>query len=380
MLQLLPHYIITFGSSSIILVLGALLLGVRIPADEGLRKLRSARGYLSLSYFILASFGFFSYFMQTEAEDTSLLMASTLFIGSYQALLFTMTLLTFIQPIYVRKNLVLRHLTIITIAGIALFVVLYFYPYTVFLYVFYAAIAAYLFQLVYYTRLFRRGYNECIRQLQEYYDEDEDNRLRWVAGSFYGALGIGILALLCIFSRGWFYILFIVIYTSYYAYMVCRFYNYRTDARFVIPVVVCKADLATRPEASVSGHTDSIKILAKKEEAFKTALDKWVREKQYTHSDVNVEEIAAALNTDLNFFRYYFRFHMQTDFRVWRSELRIREAEALLKENPKLAVEYVREITGFNHRANFYRQFQKIIGMTPTDYKKKCLDISKNPS
>jgi hypothetical protein len=56
----ITHYLLTFGSSCVTLVLGFLLLGIRIPKQKaaGLKKLRKARVYLSIAYFILAASGF----------------------------------------------------------------------------------------------------------------------------------------------------------------------------------------------------------------------------------------------------------------------------------------------------------------------------------
>ena len=51
--------------------------------------------------------------------------------------------------------------------------------------VFFVALAVYAVQLVCYTLLFRRKYAECLRLLEEYYDEDQHARLRWTKFGFY---------------------------------------------------------------------------------------------------------------------------------------------------------------------------------------------------
>jgi len=96
-----------------------------------------------------------------------------------------------------------------------------------------------------------------------------------------------------------------------------------------------------------------------------------VEEKKYCQGDVCVDDIVKDLETDIYSFRYYFREIMQTDFRLWRVELRITEAKRLMNENPSITLEQLASLTGFNHRANFYRQFQKITGETPSYYKKR---------
>lgn len=370
--KLLTHYILTFGSSFAILIAGILLLGIRIPKTENLKKLHIARKYLSFSYFILAGFGLISYFMHIEAEKEPVLMASTLYIASYQALLFTTTSLVFIQTLSLKKLLVIPQLYIITAIGIPLLLASIFFPDNLFPYIFYPALALYLFQLFYYSRLFRREYSKCLKQLENYYDEEENDRLLWVKFCFYSALGIGILALLSLFSGTLLYDVFVVIYTAYYSYMVCRFYNYITDMGFLIPALSIMGEKPVEKKElliELNLTKEEKENLTKKEQQLKSALDKWVEEKLYCKGDVGVDDIARMLGTTRNFLRYYFHYRMSAEFRAWRTALRVTEAKRIIKEKPDISLEEVCKMTGFNHRANFHRQFRKITGETPAEYK-----------
>jgi len=102
-------------------------------------------------------------------------------------------------------------------------------------------------------------------------------------------------------------------------------------------------------------------------------LARWVADRKFTETDISVEEIAQSLGVSRSFLQYYFRTYMQTDFRIWRSGLRIEEAQSILRDNPGISLENVRELVGFNHRANFHQQFQKITGLTPTEYREQYL-------
>lgn len=376
MFDLVTHYTLTFASSSVIATAGGLLLGIHMPNSEEWKNLRVARIYLSISYFILAAFGFLSFFMQAEADNPQLLDACTLFIASYQALLFTMTLLSFIQPLYVRFKLVLNQFVIITIVGVILFITLFLQSDSLFLFFFYAATAGYLFQLIYYIRLFKKKYKLCLKQLEVYYEEDKESRLQWVQRCFYTASGIGALALISVFANNHFYSGFVLIYTIYYAYIVSRFYNYRVEAEFVLPAVIQKEQEEETEEtpSTITDDNDSTELIPKGQ-ALQEALAVWVAEKQYCKRDVSVDETAKLLGVDRNFLRYYFKTYMRTEFRTWRIELRIREAQRLIKENPNLSLAQVSEAAGFNDSGNFHRLFCKITGMTPINYKRNCTSL-----
>ena len=75
-----------------------MLAGIHVSADQKLNSFRLAKQYLALSYFILGSFNLFGFLGQKEAQDPALLSSITLLIASYQALLFTSTILVLIQP------------------------------------------------------------------------------------------------------------------------------------------------------------------------------------------------------------------------------------------------------------------------------------------
>lgn len=361
------YYILTFGISLTIIVLGEMLLGLHVAPDKRLNNLRFTRNCLAVSYFILGISGFVGFFSQQEAEDELLLASSTLVIASYQALLFTYTILALIQPLYLRRKQIIIQLTAITTTAVLLFFALFSAPKTISSSFFYVVLLAYFFQIIFYTYIFRKQYRKCLNSLEAYYDDDEHIRLRWAKVSFYGALLIGILALISLFFNLYFHVLFSVSYTAFYAYMVSRIYNYQIDFGFAIPVIT--ANLPTESEVHPDAAQCNTQASDEKCEEFKSVLDRWIEEKRYTEKDVSVDEIAASLAVSRNFFQYYFRTHMQTDFRSWRSELRIREAQLILNEDPEISLEKVREEVGFNHRANFHQQFQKITGLTPTEYR-----------
>lgn len=367
------YYILTFAVSSVIIILGAMLLGIHIQSDDRLNSFRIARRYLSFSYFILGISGFIVFFLQQETENKSLLASCTLIIASYQALSFTYTILALIQPLYVRRKMIYIQLATITSIGLFLILALSFSPDIIYPIVFYITLAAYFLQILYYTYIFRLKYNICLSSLEEYYEDDERIRLQWVKFCFYSALAIGILALIALHLNLYFYILFSILYTIYYAYIVMRFCNYQIDFGFAISAI--NQDKETNKETTI---LNDIEYPTERNEQFKETLDKWVEEKKFALKDVSVDEIAKSLHVDRSYLQYYFRTHMPTDFRSWRSELRIREAQLILKENPEISLEKVRESVGFNHRANFHQQFQKITNATPKEFKIQCSNESEH--
>lgn len=194
-------YKILMGTSAfIVAMLGSMLATTTIPPECGLEKLRKARNILVPSYFVLALLSLVCCF---TGYDHRIEPASTLFVASFQALLFTMSMLVFIRPGEVRWSIVFRQAGGIAAAGIILFVALFcFIDY--YLWFFYTGIAAYIIQLTIYTRKFTQAYHKTVQEVEDYYDEDEENRLAWVKTGFYSALAIGIMAIPILFFTDWY--------------------------------------------------------------------------------------------------------------------------------------------------------------------------------
>ena len=99
------------------------------------------------------------------------------------------------------------------------------------------------------------------------------------------------------------------------------------------------------------------------------ALDKWVKQKKFSEYDKSREEVARELGTTKEHLHLYFTTKKGIDFKTWRTELRINEAKRLLLENREMSTNVIGEIAGFSDRSNFYRQFVKLVGCSPRQWR-----------
>lgn len=113
---------LTGAFAFVIAILGVMLATTKILPESGLAKLRKARNILVSSYFVLS---LLSAMCCLTGYDRRIEPASTLFVASFQSLLFTMSMLVFIRPNAVRWSVVFRQAGGITVAGIVLFVSLF---------------------------------------------------------------------------------------------------------------------------------------------------------------------------------------------------------------------------------------------------------------
>lgn len=380
----LDHDTISFGAAIATVMLGVLLLAMKIPYSNKWKSLRQVRVYLAISYFILAAANLFSSVAEISSNGTlsSLEIAITIVVLSLQALLFAITNLVFIRSSYVKAINICINIAVIGVVGTALFLVLYYFTH-LFSTILPIVIVAYYSQLIYYYILFRKEYKICVERLEAHYDEEEDERLHWIKTCIYSALIIGIfITTALIFPLPIaVYDCFTLVGIMYYAYIVSRIYNYRVEARFLLEAI-SEDETAEEEAVKIKVNTSSLSekprtlnssisaTQSKEVDKLEQELKGWVQKLRYIEKDVSIDETATELGVTRNFLSSYFTTHKSTNFRTWRLELRIHEAERILKNEPAISVSELFDIVGFSDRSNFYRHFTRLVGKTPAEYKK----------
>ena len=102
------------------------------------------------------------------------------------------------------------------------------------------------------------------------------------------------------------------------------------------------------------------------------ALRKWVEDKRYREYDLSRDDVAAQLNTSGEFLNAYMTEVLKSDFNTWRTSLRIEDAKKILLENRDLPAEIVGQMVGIGDRSNFHRQFTKVAGCSPKQWRGTC--------
>src|SRR6478672_647903 len=89
---------------------------------------------------------------------------------------------------------------------------------------------------------------------------------------------------------------------------------------------------------------------------------------------ISLEQIAAISNLTATSFCRYFKLMTNKTYYDFLTEIRISHACHFLIED-KMSVEQIADKCGFYNISNFYRQFKKVIGVTPLTYKREYLAI-----
>ena len=248
------------------------------------------------------------------------------------------------------------------------------------------ALIAFLIQSVTYIVHFDRAYKNSIRELENYYDEDESHKIKWVRFCYVISMltNLFILVYLCLY---WFLdyklevaSLYTIWYLIYMLYLSSNFISFLGSHKLVLDAFAHKTlsgediiqmiNQGKRRRGRQSGKTTASSSINEAEfRKLEKTLEEWVEQKRFREYDKSREDIARELNTTKEILHHYFIIKKGVDFKTWRTELRINEAKRLLLEDKNASTNIIAEASGFSDRSNFHRQFVKIVGCSPKQWR-----------
>ena len=358
---------ISLVTGSIMLVLCFVLAFLRVPERKEWRHFRLATRLIAVACLVL-SISYMCTFLQsdgTRSEGDFLQSIITLFVGCYQALLFTCTSIILVSPSATLWRRSVWHVLGISCGAMAGIVAYNLLPsWRCWNMIVWGV--AYLSYITFLTINFHRSFRRSVQHLEDMYADDMQMRLRWVRTFFYGALAVGIVALLAALAPNMLLKhLFDVSVPVYYTYVAIRLINYISTSSFVVKTFAAESSAAESAPLQPEEPTQAPAVTAQVEQA----LDQWVKARRYAEADATVDEIVAELRVSKSAFNAYFKNVLHTQFRTWRRELRIREAMRMMDAAPSLSISELMTEVGYNDRSNFYKDFQQIAGIALKDYR-----------
>lgn len=106
----------------------------------------------------------------------------------------------------------------------------------------------------------------------------------------------------------------------------------------------------------------------------KYRLEQWVEneKKYFLRDDMNLLKVAEMIDVSPRLLSGYLNTIKGINFNVYINQLRIDEAQRLIRNNPDKTLTEIAYITGYSSVAIFSRSFKRITGITPTQYRQNC--------
>ena len=373
--------IVGVGSS----ILAVLLMLIKIPQSDYSSKLINSKLAMVVSFLICSFMMFFtmSQYGEPEIWDWEMFtMLAIYVVVHFSTSIISYSMMSLLKAEEHRHRMFVPGLFVSAIIAVMLLSAYKSENMTYFWTMCVVALTAFLVQSVTYIVYFDKAYKHSLKELANYYDEDESHKIKWVRFCYIISMltNIFILVYLCLY---WFLAyklaiaaLYTVWYLLYMLYMTSNFISFIGSHKLVLDAFAHRAltgqDIRQRRverKAARSVETGEVSINDKEAARLERALQKWVDEKNYRKYDKSREEIADELKTSKEFLHHYFLNRLGVDFKTWRTQLRIEDAKKMLLEDRKISTNLVGEMCGFSDRSNFHRQFVKIVGCSPREWR-----------
>lgn len=99
------------------------------------------------------------------------------------------------------------------------------------------------------------------------------------------------------------------------------------------------------------------------------ALQRWCDAGGYRDSSANMNTLSKKVRIPREVLSAYFERYLRGTFRVWLSDIRFREAQRMMRENPDCNNDKISSECGFSSHAHLYKIFKTKTGMTPRQWK-----------
>ena len=363
-------------------ILGALLFLIKAPNTEYARKVVKTKNTIATCYLVCSILFFvclkYSEIPQYEAFSSMMMLVVTVLSSA----VLSFSLINLLDESYIEDDKCYLNIGLVIVLSVIFMKSFWWEPGLKRAAVHIVYIVFFLLQCIGHIIAYRKLYREGKRKLEQYYDEEEDHKLRWIHFCYVMMMLTQMFILVYrTFPTGVMKV-YNVWYSLFLLYFAANFISFLGSHKMTLDAFAYKAlsgqdiaqalkkgrgrkkktdDIEDKDDLSVSNETEFKRL--------ERNLDKWVKQKKFSEYDKSREEVAQELNTTKELLHMYFTTRKGMDFKTWRTELRVQEAKRLLLENKELSINVIGEIAGFSDRSNFHRQFVKLVGCTPREWR-----------
>ena len=242
-----------------------------------------------------------------------------------------------------------------------------------------SSIFLFVIQCIAHIIAFNNSYKQALHNLEIYYDEDEEHKIKWIRFCYIIMMLTQMFVLVYMLLPRTMMKVYVLFYALFMLYFSTNFISFLGSHKLLLDAFAYRTlsgeGLQTARKKrggtlkkTVSAEGKELIYTDKDLQKLDAAISRWVEAGKYREFDKTRDEVAAELHTSKELLQTYFA-DKGKDFRTWRTELRIRDAKAMLLANRNISVNAIGERCGFSDRSNFHRQFQKAVGCSPKQWR-----------
>ena len=359
-------------------VLAFLLFLINVPSSEHSRKLIKAKNTIAMCFFI-SSILFFVCYTYSGIEDYEVFSSLMMFVvTAISSAILSFSLMNLLEE--GDNDKFFLNVTVIAIFSCILVRSFWMERGVMRWAILIGSIILYIVNCLIHIVIFHRTYLRSVQKIEQYYDEEENNKMKWIRFCYVMMMLTQMFVLVYMLLPRGFMKVYTIWYSLFMLYFSANFISFLGSNKLLLDAFAYKTlsgqeiiERIERRKRMKKGTKDSQPLESQLTEQEMNKIDrslvKWVKEKRFRAYDKTREEIAKELNTSKEMLHMFFATRMNVDFKTWRTRLRIEEAKTLLLDNPEMSINIVAELSGFSDRSNFHRQFTKIVGCSPKQWR-----------
>ncbi len=365
----LYNLLAAYLTPGMMLAFGICLFFLSVPRSEGLRSYVLARKVMGLTFVVYGLALIFEAVSRKPLAGDLLNSMIVVAISTTQAFLFTCSLITLVDTGFLTRRKSLRE-TLMVVAGIVVaFLLFAFCPPGSGPLVFCGFSVWYVSLLTRYVLFFRRYYSHYRLCMDNYFSDDERQRLRWVPLAFYSAAGVGALALLFAWLITPFtQVLFMVTATVYYSVFAVKFMNYvHVFPKIAEPLSDVSQEMSGAPSEPLSEGLQA----SDDDRGLMERIEQLMRDRSlFRKPDLSIATLASLCGKNHRIVSAAINHCRGVNFKTYINEYRVEEAERLIEAGwlRRHTLDALAEETGFAGRVNLYRAFKRKTGVSPTEW------------
>ncbi|MGN0233456.1 MAG: helix-turn-helix domain-containing protein, partial [Bacteroidaceae bacterium] len=154
----------------------------------------------------------------------------------------------------------------------------------------------------------------------------------------------------------------------FYIYLYCCYQNYilfyeRVESAFLEDISLSEMEKNPLGDEAV---TEDIPVYHAEIEK---RIGEWIDNEGYRQQGITLSELSLQLCTNRTYLSEYINSVYHMTFRDWITDLRIKYAKRLMKQNPQLKVSEISESSGFLSLSHFSRTFSEKEGCSPARWR-----------
>ena len=358
-------------------ILAFLLLLIKVPGSEYYKKMANTKNTIALCFLLCSSIFFFT-LRFSGIEDYEVFASLMMFcITAMSSVVLSYSLINLLDAPDFDNDKFYLNVGAVAVMGFVLGKSFWWESESGKTVLIFVCIFLFVIQCVMHILKFSKTYRKSVRQLEMYYDEEEDHKIRWIRFCYTIMMLTQMFILVyMLLPRGMMKV-YTLFYSLFMLYFSANFISFLGSHKLLLDAFAHRTLSGQDIIDMINERKDNKKITKSGSRNFNEAefkrieksLEQWVQEKKFREYDKSREEIARELRTSKESLHMYFTTVMRVDFRTWRTELRIEESKKLLLEDRDTSINIIGEMAGFSDRANFYRQFVKIVGCSPREWR-----------